>query len=70
MGAVNSLNSTGQMIPLLLGVGAVTRDAYFAWAKTRPCPAPTPYGAAAEDGAGLPTGAMVLPPAAAAVKQV
>lgn len=49
----------------LLGVAAVTRDAYFGWARTRPCPAPfAPLApqheqpAAIGGGSGLPTGAL------------
>lgn len=34
---VYSLNSTGQLIPMLAGIGAVTRDAYFWWERRRGC---------------------------------
>lgn len=69
------------MIPLLVGAAAVTRDVYFAYARTRPCPAPgggfgVPHGAGGAGG--MPTGALVSSgadggwpaPAGAAAKQV
>lgn len=32
-----SSRSTGQIIPLLLGAGVISRDIYFSWARTRAC---------------------------------
>jgi hypothetical protein len=29
--------STGQIIPLLLGAGVISRDIYFTWARSRAC---------------------------------
>lgn len=72
------------MIALLVGAAAVTRDAYFAWARSRPCPAPgggfgVPHGAGGVGGAGgVPHGALAsggadagwAPPAGMAAKNV
>lgn len=53
MEGVYSLNSTGQLIPMMAGIGAVTRDAYFFWARRQACSVDLPHnmrGRLADDG--------------------
>ncbi|KAL4422293.1 hypothetical protein ABPG75_008490 [Micractinium tetrahymenae] len=68
---VYSLNSTGQLIPMLAGIGAVTRDAYFWWERRRGCRVDlgglTPGTAAGKPGGSEPRDEFVTAAQAAAL---